>query len=139
MSPRRNTPRRAQHDDRQAASSAVSAPAVPTAPLTVTATDAQNQFGQLLDSAARDRVVVITRHNAPRAVLLSFDRYNALAGAGAAALDSLTSEFDAVLERLQSKSARAALDSAFNASTRELGRAAVAAARPRARDRTRGR
>ncbi len=104
-------------------------------PITVTATEAQNEFGRVFDSALRDTVVVITRHNAPRAVLMSIDRYNALVGAEAAALDTLTEEFDALITRMQSPAARAAMEAAFNASPRELGKAAVAAAKSRARDR----
>ena len=104
-------------------------------PVTVTATETQNEFGRVFDSAMRDQVVVITKHNAPRAVLLSIDRYNALVGAGAAALDTLTSEFDVLLERIQSPKARAGMQRAFNASPRKLGKAAVAEAKPAARAR----
>jgi len=105
--------------------------------MTVTATEAQNEFGRVFDSAARDQVVVITKHNAPRVVLLSIDRYNALVGAGAAALDTLTSEFDTLLERMQSPTARAAMRTAFDASPRKLGEAAVAEANPGTRARRR--
>ena len=38
--------------------------------MTVTATEAQNEFGRVFDSAVRDQVVVITKHNTPRVVLL---------------------------------------------------------------------
>jgi prevent-host-death family protein len=102
---------------------------------TVTATEAQNEFGRVFDTALRDQVVVITKHNAPRAVLLSIDRYNALVGASAAALDTLTSEFDTLLERMQSSTARAAMQRAFNASPGKLGPMAVEEAKPRARAR----
>lgn len=97
--------------------------------ITVTATEAQNEFGRILDSAAQDRVVVITRHNAPRAVLISFEKYNALITAGATVLDTLTGEFDVLLDRLQSPAAQAALRQAFSASPAALGQAAVADAR----------
>ena len=104
-------------------------------PYTVSATEAQNEFGRVFERAVRDDVVVITRHNAPRAVLMSIDRYNALVGAEAAALNTLTDEFDAFLERMQSPSARVAMETAFNASPPELGKAAVAAAKQRGRGR----
>lgn len=97
--------------------------------VTVTATEAQNQFGQILDSTSQDREVVITRHNSPRAVLMSMDRYRALVTAEAAALDTLTGEFDALLERMQTPAARTGVRRAFGASPRELGKAAVTAAR----------
>jgi antitoxin Phd len=99
--------------------------------ISITATEAQNEFGRLLDSVAQDRVVVITRHNTPRAVLMSVDRYDALAGADAAVLDTLTAEFDALFDRMQTPEADAAMDRAFYASPEELGRAAAAAARRR--------
>ena len=132
MSPRR----RAGPGSRGSAPSArAAATTISDQPLTVTATEAQNEFGRVFDSALRDQVVVITKHNAPRVVLLSIDRYNALVAARAAALDTLTSEFDALLERMQSPTARAGMERAFNASPRELGEAAVAEAKPRARAR----
>ena len=132
MSPRR----RAGPGSRGSAPSArAAATTISDQPLTVTATEAQNEFGRVFDSAVRDQVVVITKHNTPRVVLLSIDRYNALVAARAAALDTLTSEFDALLERMQSPTARAGMERAFNASSRELGEAAVAEAKPRARAR----
>ena len=75
--------------------------------------------------------MVITRHDAPKAVLISFEEYNQLKGAGAAQLDRLTGEFDALLEGMQRPSSRAAMKTAFGASPKQLGRAAVAAARKR--------
>ena len=120
---------------RQPRPKAPSTSAAPPESITVTATQAQNEFGRLLDHTTRDRVVVITRHNAPRAVLLSIDRYNALAGSGAAALGTLASEFDALLDRMQSPTARAGMQQAFDAAPDELGRIAVKAAERRAGDR----
>jgi antitoxin Phd len=48
------------------------------------------------------------------------------------ALDVLTSEFDTLLLRMQTPKARAGMKRAFQASPRQLGKAAVAAARQRA-------
>ena len=104
--------------------------------ITVTATEAQNEFGSVLERAVGDRVVVITRHNAPRAVLLSIDRYNALTGAGAAVLETLSGEFDALLARMQTPTARAGMRKAFQSSAKQLGRAVVVAATARARRRS---
>ena len=131
--------RRQARDASSRGTTAPSARTVPTTrseePVTVTATEAQNEFGRVFDTASRGQVVVITKHNAPRVVLLSIDRYNALVGASAAALDTLTSEFDALLERMQSSTARAAMQRAFNASPRKLGAMAVEEAKPRTRAR----
>ncbi len=94
----------------------------------VSATDAKNEFGHVLDRVARGEAVVITRHDAPRAVMLSFEAYTALTNRAERTLDTLTSEFDAVVARMQTPRARAAVDAAFNASPARLGKAAVAAA-----------
>jgi len=39
----------------------------------VTATEAKNKFGRLLEKAMQGGVVVITKHDAPKAVLISMD------------------------------------------------------------------
>jgi hypothetical protein len=44
-------------------------------------------------------------------------------------IDTLTAEFDALLERMQTPQARAAMRRAFDATPEELGRAAVEYAR----------
>ncbi|HUM06985.1 MAG TPA: type II toxin-antitoxin system Phd/YefM family antitoxin [Terriglobales bacterium] len=97
----------------------------------VTATAAKNQFGQLLEKAMRGEVVVITRHDAPKAVLISMDEYTSLAGAAESRISSLSAEFDAMLMRMQRPGARQAMHGAFHASAKELGKAAVRAARKR--------
>jgi antitoxin Phd len=99
--------------------------------ISVTATEAQNEFGRILDTVAQDRVVIITRHNTPRAVIMSVDRFDELSGADKAVLDTLTEEFDALFDRMQTPEANAAMDRAFYASPEELGRAAAAAAQRR--------
>lgn len=129
------SPRRQGRTRSSSAASSVRAAATTrlAEPITVTATEAQNEFGRVFDSAARDQVVVITKHNAPRVVLVSIERYNALVGAGAAALKTLTNEFDALLERMQSPTARAGMEQAFNASPKQLAAAAVAKAKSKAK------
>ena len=77
--------------------------------------------------------MVITKHDTPKAVLISVDNFNDLSHADDARIDTLTAEFDALLSRMQTPSARAAMKAAFNASPKELGRAAVVAARKRGR------
>jgi antitoxin Phd len=46
-------------------------------------------------------------------------------------LDNLTQELDELLLRMQTPKARAGMSAAFHASLKQLGKAAVAAARPR--------
>lgn len=96
-----------------------------------TATGAKNKFGRVLEMVIQGGVVVITKHDAPKAVLLPVDEYNALARPTESKLDTLSSEFDALLARMQTPKARAGMKAAFDASPKQLGRAAVAAARKR--------
>jgi prevent-host-death family protein len=92
------------------------------------ATDAKNAFGRVLETALREGAVAITKHDDPKAVLLSWDEFEALATARSGQLAALTSEFDALLERMQTARARKGMQAAFDASPAQLGRAAATAA-----------
>src|SRR5258706_13660791 len=100
---------------------------------TFTATAAKNQFGRVLDTAVEQGAVAITRRDAPRAVLLSIEKYEALASAGERTLDGLTAEFDAQLARMQTPKARKGMTEAFAATPSRLGRAAFPGAKKHAR------
>lgn len=89
------------------------------------ATEAKNSFGRVLDTAFSQGVVAITKRDRPTAVVLSMDAYQALLGAQAKPLDSLSHEFDALLARMQAPASRDAMMDAFDASPEELGQAAV--------------
>jgi len=97
----------------------------------VAATQAKNTFGELLDRVAVSGAVAITRHDSPKAVLLSFEEFEALSSARAETLDSLSRKFEGLLDRLQTPEAKQGLEAAFNASPAELGQAAAKAARRR--------
>ena len=97
----------------------------------VTATEAKNQFGRLLEKAMQGGVVVITKHDAPKAVLISMDEYTALSNAPESRIDTLTAEFDSLLLRMQGPAVRNSMQAAFRASPKQLGKAAVVAARKR--------
>ena len=101
--------------------------------ISVTSTEAQNEVWSLIDSVKGDRVIVITRHNAPRAVLMSYDRFDALAGSDVALLSTLTKKYDAMLEKMQTPEVRSATRRVFAASPEEVRLAAIAAARDDAR------
>ncbi|MGZ9130300.1 MAG: type II toxin-antitoxin system prevent-host-death family antitoxin [Candidatus Binatia bacterium] len=92
---------------------------------TVAATTVKNEFGTILDRAMRDGAVAITRHDTAKAVLLSYEEFESLAKARSGNLDSLSEEFDDLLETMQSPKAKKAMKAAFNASPAELGRSAV--------------
>jgi len=100
---------------------------------TFTATTAKNEFGRVLDTAVQKGAVAITRHDAPKAVLLSIEAYEALVARGGAALDALTTEFDALLDAMQTPGRRRAMANAFAATPERIGKAAVAAARAAAK------
>jgi antitoxin Phd len=99
----------------------------------ISASDAKNGFGRVLDRVAREGGVAITKHDEPCAVLVSIDTFRALAGADAPQLETLSAEFDALLARMQTPAAAAAMQTAFDLTPAQLGRAAVRAGAATAR------
>ncbi len=92
------------------------------------ATEAKNSFGLVLDTASSQGMVAITKRDRPAAVVLSIDAYQALLDAQRRPLDSLSHEFDALLERMQAPAVRVAVADAFAASPEVMGQAALAGA-----------
>jgi len=97
----------------------------------VTATEAKNKFGRLLEKAMQGGLVIITKHDAPKAVLMSMDQYTALSGAPEAGINALSAEFDSLLLRMQRAGVRNSMQAAFHASPKQLGKVALVAARKR--------
>jgi antitoxin Phd len=97
----------------------------------VPATRFKNEFGAMFEQAALGGAVAITKHNTPKAVLLSYAEFQALTRSSSPVLDELEHEFDALLAAMQTPGAKAGLAAAFEASPEQLGRAAVKAARPK--------
>lgn len=97
----------------------------------VAATHAKNTFGELLDRVSVSGAIAITRHDTPKAVLLSYEEFESLSRTRSETLDALTTSFDDLLERLQTPAAKQGMKAAFHASPEELGWAAVEAARRR--------
>jgi antitoxin Phd len=95
---------------------------------TVAATRFKNEFGAIFEQAALSGAVAITKHDKPKAVLLSFAEFEALVKPRAPALDDLGAQFDGLLARMQTPQAKRGMAAAFRASPAELGRAAVKAA-----------
>jgi antitoxin Phd len=100
-------------------------------PSSVSASEAKSAFGRVLEMVIQGGAVVITKHDSPKAVLISVENFNALSGAAQTKLDTLSREFDALLARMQTSKARRGMKAAFAASGKRLGKAAVAAARSR--------
>jgi antitoxin Phd len=101
-------------------------------PVTMKATKAKNQMGQLLEMVMQGGVVLITKHEIPKAAVISIEEYERLSRSGEAKLGALSAEFDALLERMQTPEARARMQAAFAASPEQLAQAAVEFARTRA-------
>lgn len=95
----------------------------------VAATQVKNEFGSILEKAMHGGPVAITRHETPKAVLLSYDEFVRLTEDRAPKLDDLSQEFDELLSRMQTPKAKQGMAVAFNAAPVRLGRAAVTAAR----------
>jgi prevent-host-death family protein len=95
----------------------------------VSASDAKN-VGRILDLVATSGGVTITRRHAPLAVVIPVETYTRLLAAEENVLDTLTSEFDALLERMQQPGMAEAMARAFEMSPAQLGAAAVAQPRP---------
>ena len=100
---------------------------------TVAATQVKNEFGTIFEQASLGGAVAITKHNTPKAVLLSYAEFEALTKASMPALDDLSDEFDRLLESMQTPQSKTAMAAAFDATPEQLGRAAVKAARPKRR------
>jgi antitoxin Phd len=103
----------------------------PNPPRTVPATDAKNEFGSILETAVQDGAVVITKHEVPKAVLISVERVGALLAKHEPDLQGLSREFDDLVARMRTPKARAAARSLFTATPGQLGEAAVAGAKRR--------
>jgi prevent-host-death family protein len=97
----------------------------------IAATRFKNELARVLEQVMRGGAVAITRHDAPKAVLMDYEEFVALTRDRAPVLNDLVVEYDTLLERMQTPAARKAMDKAFNATPEQLGRAAVKAARKR--------
>ena len=104
----------------------------PMQSVAVSATVAKNEFVRILEAVIQGGKVVITKHDSPKAVLISMDEFNALSNAHKDEIEALSGEFDRLLASMQTPAARAGMDAAFHATPKELGKAALTAARKRA-------
>lgn len=97
----------------------------------VTATELKNSTADVIDQLGARRAVAITRHDKPRAVLLSIAEYEALTRQEPDYMAGLMEKYRGMLDRMQGPEQRAAAERAFNATPEELGTAAVWAAQQR--------
>jgi antitoxin Phd len=91
----------------------------------VSASVAKNSFGRILDRVAKEGRLAITKRDQPWAMLISIEEYRTLVEAEESTLNTLSDEFDALLQRMQEPAAAAAMQKAFALTPTQLGRAAV--------------
>jgi len=91
----------------------------------VAATRLKNEFGTILEQTVRGGAIAITRHDTPKAILLSYEEFESLVKTRSLTLEHHGAQFDALLSQMQTSEARKGMAAAFNASPVELGRAAV--------------
>jgi len=102
---------------------------------TISATELKNATADVFEQVASRRAVAITRHDKPRAVLLSVEQYEALTGQqNPDWLEKLHEEYRGMLDRMQGPKQRAAAEKLFKATPEELGEAALWAAQQDAKN-----
>ncbi|MBK6980160.1 MAG: type II toxin-antitoxin system Phd/YefM family antitoxin [Betaproteobacteria bacterium] len=99
---------------------------------TVAASRFKNEFGAVFEKAALGGAVAITKHDAPKAVLMSYAEFEALVRSRHPGLDDLSAQFDGLLSGMQGPKARKAMAAAFEATPAQQGKAAAKAAGPKA-------
>lgn len=99
----------------------------------VPATRFKNEFAAMFEQAALGKPVAITKHDTPKAVLISYEEFQALMRARSAALHELEAHFDSVLQGMQSPKAKAGMAAAYDAAPGKVARVAMKAVRKRPR------
>lgn len=94
----------------------------------IAATRVKNEFGVVLEQALQGGAIAITRHDTPKAVLISYEEFRALVKGRTPSLHELRAEYDVLLSGMQTPKARKGMAAAFNATPAALGKAAVKAA-----------
>jgi prevent-host-death family protein len=91
---------------------------------TFSATEAKNNFGEVLRHAQNEGPVFITKRDRAEAVVLSVKEYEALAGPEPVDLEQLESEFDSLFEQMQTAAFGRGADQVLAMNAHELGQAA---------------
>lgn len=93
---------------------------------TVTATELKNSTADVFDQVSKSGAVAVTRHDKPRAVLLTVEQYAALTQSEIPGLDGLKHEYQKMLDDMQKPEQREAGRRFFEATPEELGAAGLA-------------
>jgi prevent-host-death family protein len=99
---------------------------------TVTATELKQSTADVLDQVSAGKAIAITRHDKPRAVLISIEQYKELTDGQSGWLEDLQAEYRGMLDSMQAPEQKAAAQRLFEATPEELGVAAVRGAQRRA-------
>lgn len=94
----------------------------------VTASVLKNKFSEVARLASAGPLAV-SRHNRREFVILTAEQYEELQQSRRAPLESLTSEFDQIVARMNTPKAKRATASLFAASGKALGKAALSTRR----------
>jgi antitoxin Phd len=94
-----------------------------------TITEFKERAREVIDLVEDHKAVVILRHKMPDAVLISASDYVEFMKLRRERLNFLTQRYDEMVARMQTPDAVAGVDALFNASSEELGSAAIAAAK----------
>jgi prevent-host-death family protein len=103
---------------------------------TVTATELKHSTADVLDQVSGGKAVAVTRHDKPRAVLISVEQYQELTGGDGDWLARLHEEYRGMLDRMQTPEQKEAALRLFAATPEELGAAAVRGAQRRAQQKS---
>lgn len=95
------------------------------------ATKVKNRMGQVLDRVMQGEVVLITRHETPKAAVIPMAEFEKLSGTPDKVLCGLSRKYDAMLTRMQAPAARKRMKAAFSATPKQLAEAALEFARKR--------
>ena len=101
------------------------------APVRMNATKVKNQMGHVLDRVIQGEIVLITRHETPKAAVIPMAEFDKLSRPAGDRLGALSSKYDAMLARMQTAAARKGMKASFDASPKQLAQAALAFARRR--------
>lgn len=92
----------------------------------------KSNTGEVLRRASRG-ALAITRHSRTEFVILPAAQYEELVSQSAAALTTMSAEFDSLVARMNTPAAAKGFQSLFSATPEKLGKAAVAAVKRHAR------
>lgn len=95
------------------------------------ATRAKGSFSKLLQDVEKGDRVVVTKHEAPSAVVVPYKEYEALRAQSERALENMRSRFASLVAEFQTPEFEQGVDALFDSTPQDLGQAAVKAARAR--------